>query len=154
MDDLAQLKKKVEEKKASLQKQEALIKMRERKNRTRHLIEVGGLVQKAKLDHLPSDIMMGALLSLRKQIDDVADVVGLWQQAGEDFFKKQNKDKIPVILKMKQKPDMTIRQKIRAHGLKWNALRKEWYGYVEDKERAEKDLKGLAFSTHSPNSKD
>lgn len=153
MDDLTQLKKKVQEKKISLQKQEALIKMRERKNRTRHLIEMGGLLTKAELDHLPSDIMMGALLSLRESLEGESDIVHQWQKIGEEFFKEQNKDKLPVILKMKSKPDYDIRQKIRAHGLKWNALRKEWYGYVVDQDKLKRDLEGLSFSLEKPSLK-
>jgi hypothetical protein len=33
--------------------------------RTRHLIEIGGLVVKAGLDHLPANTLYGALISLK-----------------------------------------------------------------------------------------
>ncbi|KJV76751.1 conjugative transfer protein [Orientia tsutsugamushi] len=42
------------------------ITIKERKMCTRRLIEMGRLVAKAKLDHLPTNILLGSLLCLKK----------------------------------------------------------------------------------------
>ena len=146
MQVISQLKEKVERNKRKLQKQEMLIKMRERKARTRHLIELGGLIQKADIGHLPSDMLLGALLSLRKQLDQDPPITSIWQSIGSDAFEKEAKDKVGVILKFEAKPTVTLRQKIRSHGLKWNNLREEWYGYLKDLDDLKADLKDTKHS--------
>ncbi len=52
MHDTAQQKIKLQQKKARLIMEEVKFKIKERKMRTRHLIQVGGLVVKAALDDL------------------------------------------------------------------------------------------------------
>ncbi|TAJ70420.1 MAG: conjugal transfer protein TraD [Phenylobacterium sp.] len=63
----------------------------ERRERTHHLIELGGLVQKAGLDGLVDDdraVLLGALLSLTDQLagEDRADVLALWRRRGKRAF--------------------------------------------------------------------
>ena len=41
-----------------------------------------------------------------------------------------------------QEPDKDIRDSIRSHGLKWNRLRQEWYGYTTDVDSLKEMLKG------------
>lgn len=48
------LKDKLAQKRNRLAAEEIRINLRERKLRTRRLIEIGGLVVKVKLDHLPT----------------------------------------------------------------------------------------------------
>jgi hypothetical protein len=66
MQNLDEQKIKLEQKKARMQLEETRLKLKERKMRTRSLIEKGGLVTKAGLDHLPNNALYGALLSLKK----------------------------------------------------------------------------------------
>lgn len=63
----------------------------QRRERTRHLIELGGLVQKAGLVELADDdraILYGALLDLaaRARGDDVGHVLALWKRRGRRAF--------------------------------------------------------------------
>lgn len=63
----------------------------DRRERTRHLIELGGLVQKAGLVDLTGDdraAIYGALLELigRARGDDASDVVALWKRRGKRAF--------------------------------------------------------------------
>lgn len=63
----------------------------QRRERTRHLIELGGLVQKAGLVELTDDdraTLYGALLDLagRGRGDDPADVLALWKRRGKRAF--------------------------------------------------------------------
>jgi hypothetical protein len=144
-DIISTQKDKIEQKKARLQQQETLLKLKERKARVRHLIEVGGLMAKAKMDHLPSDALLGALLSLRDTLEKDGAVVENWRKVGEKIFKEEVKHRSPIILKLATKPEQAIRNKIRSHNLKWNAIRQEWSGLVQDLPQLKQDLEGIKF---------
>lgn len=63
----------------------------DRRERTRHLIELGGLVQKAGLVDLTGDdraTIYGALLELvgRVRDDSTDDVLALWKRRGRRAF--------------------------------------------------------------------
>ena len=63
----------------------------QRRERTRHLIELGGLVQKAGLVELADDdraTIYGALLELvgRARGDDAGDTLALWRRRGKRAF--------------------------------------------------------------------
>ncbi len=66
----------------------------QRRERTRHLIELGGLVQKAGLVELVEDdraTLYGALLDLagRGRGDDTGDVLALWKRRGKRAFEAE-----------------------------------------------------------------
>jgi len=137
-------KKKLEQKKARVKQEEIMLKLKERKSRVRHLIELGGLVTKAGIDNLPSDILLGALLSLKESLNENDRIISSWKIIGETFFTKEIKDKIAILLTFKEQPDSDIRTLIRSHGLKWNSLRKEWYGYINSLEKLKEDLNEIS----------
>ncbi len=63
----------------------------ERRERTRHLIELGGLVQKAGLVDLSDDdraALLGAFLSLADQLggEGRRDILALWRRRGQRAF--------------------------------------------------------------------
>jgi Conjugal transfer protein TraD len=62
-----------------------------RRERTRHLIELGGLVQKAKLVELTDDdraILLGALLAVAAKLqgDEREQAITLWRRRGQRAF--------------------------------------------------------------------
>lgn len=62
-----------------------------RRERTRHLIELGGLVQKAGLVDLTGDdrpTLYGAMLDLAARVkgDDAGNVLALWKRRGKRAF--------------------------------------------------------------------
>ena len=60
-----------------------------RRERTRHLIELGGLVQKAGLVDLADDdraTLYGAMLELAAKARDDGDVLVLWKRRGKRAF--------------------------------------------------------------------
>lgn len=62
-----------------------------RRERTRHLIELGGLVQKAGLVELTDDdraVMLGALLSVADKLqgDEREQALNLWRRRGNRAF--------------------------------------------------------------------
>ena len=132
MDNVAQQKLKLEQKKNRLVAEETRLKLKERKMRTRHLIEVGGLVTKAGLDYLPTATLYGALLSIAKSAVSDDAVKEQWTKIGKTKLDQEQTNKHAVILKFEQEPSGEIRKTIRNHGLKWNKLRCEWYGYCNN----------------------
>ena len=74
----------------------------QRRERTRHLIELGGLVQKAGLVELADDdraTIYGALLELtaKAQSDDAGDMLALWKRRGKRAFDAESnvEDQLP-----------------------------------------------------------
>ena len=132
MNNVEEQKKRLEQKKNRLAAEETRLKLKERKARTRHLIEVGGLVAKANLDTLPTNTLYGAMLSLNKKLDDNPDIRNSWTIIGKEQLDKEDRATTPVILTFSAQPEKDIRNQIRALGLRWNQFRSEWYGAVTD----------------------
>jgi len=136
-------KQKIEQHKARIALKEAWLKMQERKVRTRRLIELGGLLAKVKLDTQPNNVLYGMLLEAKDKIDlNVKDKSQLeeWAKIGGEAFAAEQKDKVAVILSFDSKPPSEARNIIRSHGLKWNNIRKEWHGHVEDLKQLKNDV--------------
>ena len=79
MKNVEEQKKKLEQKRNRLAAEETKLKLKERKARTRHLIENGGLITKAGLSHLPSNALYLFENGLRKGVccNDLREVVFL-----------------------------------------------------------------------------
>jgi hypothetical protein len=65
-----------------------------RRRRTRHLIELGGLIQKAGLVELVGDdraLLLGALLELAERLhaDQRGLLADLWRQRGREAFERE-----------------------------------------------------------------
>lgn len=133
-------KKKLEQQKARLALQEAKLKIIERKSRTRRLIELGGLIAKAKLDAFPNNVLYGMLLEAQTKSKDESQVKA-WEKGGGAAFSLDQKEKVPVIITFESKPSVDARNIIRAHGLKWNSIRKEWHGLVESLKQLKEDVR-------------
>ncbi|HJD66830.1 MAG TPA: conjugal transfer protein TraD, partial [Rickettsia endosymbiont of Bembidion nr. Transversale] len=54
--------------------------------RTRHLISMGGLVVKAKLDDLPTNSLLGALVSLKEELIQHPSIQDHWTKIGKNIF--------------------------------------------------------------------
>ena len=72
----------------------------QRRERTRHLIELGGLVQKAGLVDLAEDdraTIYGALLELvgKAQSDNNGDALALWKRRGKRAFDMDHDEQKP-----------------------------------------------------------
>lgn len=66
----------------------------ERRQDTRKKIELGGLVIKAKLDHLPKNILLGALVHISEQIELDPKFEILFEQKGSlSFLETKEKKK-------------------------------------------------------------
>jgi len=114
--------------------------------RTRHLIEVGGLVTKAGLDYLPTNTLYGALLSIASSLETNQTIKDEWTEIGKTKLDQEQTNKHAVILKFEQEPSSEIRQAVRNHGLRWNKVRSEWYGYVSDLDSLKVELNTAAHN--------
>jgi hypothetical protein len=128
MMDIEKQKTKLEQKKARMILEEARLKIKERKMRTRALIEKGGLVTKSGLDNLPTNALYGALLSIKKNLDNNENLLAAWVVKGNAAFNAETKNSTPIILKFPEEPNSDIRAFVRSHGLRFNSFRQEWYG--------------------------
>lgn len=145
MQNVNEQKVRLEQKKNRLIAEETRLRLKERKMRTRHLIEVGGLVTKAGLDYLPANTLYGALLSIVQELETNVAIKDQWTIVGREKFDQEQKDKHAVILKFEQEPAKDIRDSVRCHGLKWNRLRQEWYGYCTDVDALKNDLGKIQY---------
>jgi hypothetical protein len=143
MNNVQLLKDKLTQKRNRLAAEEIRINLKERKLRTRRLIEIGGLVVKAKLDHLPTNTLFGALLTMSESLAKDSNLQKQWTAIGKDALDQEEKKQSAVILKLDSKPSDQIRALLRSHGLKWNKLREEWYGFVANLDSLKEGIKSI-----------
>jgi len=67
---LAERLQKADARKARAEQEAARLKLMQRKERTRHLIEVGGLLVKAGIDKLPSAALYDRFLRIAAEAED------------------------------------------------------------------------------------
>ena len=86
--NLIEKRKKLEQRKNRLKQLESALNVQERKNRTRRLIELGGLVSKAQLENWSANALLGALLSLKEKELDVSQM-NTWAHKGGKAFSSE-----------------------------------------------------------------
>ena len=69
-----------------LERNLALLKLKERKAQTRRKIELGGLVVKAKMDGYSKAVVLGALIDAAQQLEREVGSQLLFQSKGEAAF--------------------------------------------------------------------
>ncbi len=135
MTSLSHQKERLDRQKARLQSQEQKLKTLERKQRTRRLIELGGLIVKAELEELNNNTLLGALLSLKQHMTNTETIISEWTEQGAKAFEAsvQNEgavtDTLPLVITFKTEPPRELKSQLRDLNFKWNPFRKEWYGY-------------------------
>lgn len=130
-------RKNIEQRKNKLKQLEVSLNAQERKKRTRRLIEIGALAEKANLKDWPSNALLGAFLFIKEKESDKKQM-DAWAHKGGTVFSSE-KDKSlslqkrgsPVIVKFETPPPEEVKATLKSIGLKWNALRKEWEGYAQ-----------------------
>lgn len=87
--NLIEKRKKLEQRKNRLKQLEATLSVQERKNRTRRLIALGGLVSKAKLEDWNANALLGALLFVKEMEIDTSQI-NEWIHKGGAAFSAEN----------------------------------------------------------------
>lgn len=110
-----------------LEEEKQKLAEKQRKARTRALIEHGGLVAKAGLDAWPKERMLGAMLAAASTTD--AAKLRAWEQRGAAVLNGA-KARVPATAKFDAEIDRTASTALKDIGFKYNPLRKEWEGRV------------------------
>lgn len=71
---------------AKLERNLIIEKIKERKKQTRRKIELGGLVIKAEMDQFSKDIILGALINARKEIQNDTNIKSVFKSIGNAVF--------------------------------------------------------------------
>ena len=126
-----------EQQKARLAETEAKLKTAERKQRTRQLIEAGGLVDKAGLLDLDPNALYGALLSLRDHIDDKAQLQK-WTILGGRTFDREAKardaGREAFVLTFPAALSRDVGIALRAAGFRFSKVLQHWEGLARPDE--------------------
>src|SRR3990167_10479210 len=109
----------LEQRRNRLKQMESSVNTLARKQRTRRLIELGGLVVKAHLDTWPSNTLFGAFLSLKDKEGDEQQRAA-WTFNGRINFIADKKAKIPLTVTFPNFPGEDLRQALSVLGFTWN----------------------------------
>lgn len=121
--------KRLEQKKAALAQEEARLKGQARKERTRLLIELGGLVVKAGLDNLRTNELLGALLTLKEKAADEA-TRKEWAKAGSAVFAADPQGE-RLSVKFDGPIQKPLSDALRGKGLRFNRAMGLWLGLAD-----------------------
>ena len=120
-----------EQQKARLADAEAKLKLDERKQRTRRLVEAGALVEKAGLLELDTNALYGALLSLRDGAGN-AKQVEQWTALGGRAFAREAKarddGKHPMLLRFTTPLPKEATTALRKAGFRYSKIMQHWEG--------------------------
>lgn len=86
---LERRKKFIEQRMNRLQSQGAVLNVQLRKQRTRRLIELGGLISKAQLEEWNANTLLGTLLFLKEQEANVAQLEEWPHRGGRAFHERK-----------------------------------------------------------------
>ena len=120
-----------EQQKAKLAEAEARLKLDERKQRTRRLVEAGALVEKCGLLELDSNALYGALLSLRDGADDKAHVEKWAALGGRTFAREataRDEGKQAVLLTFAAPLPKDATTALRKAGFRYSKVMQHWEG--------------------------
>lgn len=120
-----------EQQKAKLAEAEARLKLDERRQRTRRLVEAGALVEKTGLLDLDSNALYGALLSLRDGAGDKAQVEKWTTLGGRTFdreAKARDEGKEPLLLTFTAPLSKDVTTALRKAGFRYSKVLQHWEG--------------------------
>ncbi len=120
-----------EQQKVRLAEADAKLKLDERKQRTRRLVEAGALVDKVGLLDLDSNALYGALLSLRDGADDTAQVEKWAALGGRSFAREarardEGKEAVLLVFATPLAKDATTA--LRKAGFRFSRVMQHWEG--------------------------
>lgn len=142
IEKLAEQKEKICLKKERLEKKEKMLREKERKLHTRQLIKSGELISKANISHLSPSVLLGALLEIKEKAQD-KEVLREWETKGNRELSRDLKEGAQrLIVTFDSVLDEQAKNALKALKFRWNAFRREWYGFGE-KESIERDFKAF-----------
>jgi len=116
--------------KSKAEQEAARLKLIQQKQRTRRLIEIGGLAVKAGIDTLPSAALYDRFLDIAAGAKDAKAVV-LWERAGSRHFQEEEDTRVVAVAKFSHKIEPELAASLRSIGFRWNRFLKQWEGHVD-----------------------
>lgn len=126
---LAERLQRAAERKARAEQEQARLKIMQRKERTRRLIELGGLAVKAGIDGLSTAALYDRFLAIAAEAKDPA-AVAHWERAGSRHFQKEEDAKVVAVARFVGTIETELAASLRAVGFRWNRLLHQWEGKV------------------------
>jgi hypothetical protein len=145
-----------EQQKARLADAEAKLKLDERKQRTRRLVEAGALVEKAGLLELGSNTLYGALLSLRDGVDNPKQTEQWTLLGGRTFAREaiaRDEGKQPMLLTFTTLLSKDAALALRKAGFRYSKIMQHWEGLArpDDAEALASAHRGVARRVNAAN---
>ncbi len=128
-----------EQSKAKLAEAEAKLKLDERKQRTRRLVEAGALIEKVGLLELDSNALYGALLSLRDGADDTGQVEKWTALGGRTFLREaraRDEGREPMLLTFTTPLAKDATTALRKAGFRYSKVLQHWEGLAKPDDAA------------------
>lgn len=126
---LAERLQRAAERKARAEQEQARLKIMQRKERTRRLIELGGLAVKAGIDGLSTAALYDRFLAIATEARDPA-AVAHWERAGSRHFQKEEDAKVVAVARYVGTIETELTASMRSIGFRWNRLLHQWEGKV------------------------
>lgn len=117
--------------KAKAEQDEARLKKMQRAERTRRLIEIGGLAVKAGIDVLPATALYDRFLAIAAEAGQNPDAVALWERDGARHFQKEADTRVVAVATYDAKIEPEVAASLRSVGFRWNRLLMRWEGRVD-----------------------
>lgn len=129
MVDLEDKKKQLYLEKSRLESKEKTIREKERKLKTKKLIEIGELATRAGLSEIDTEILFGAFLDVKeKSVQE--QYLEIWKTLAEKAkILQSSQNSQPLIISVHSTASASLKTTLKALKFKWNPFRKEWYGY-------------------------
>lgn len=133
---LAERLQRADAKKNKAEQEKARLKLMERKQRSQHLIALGGLAVKAGIDELPVPALYACFLRIAAEARDKA-AVAKWAREGSRYFQAEEDARVVAIARFPDKIAPEVAASLRAVGFRWNRFLKQWEGKVNFAEAKE-----------------
>jgi hypothetical protein len=127
---LAQRLERAEARRAKAEQEAARLKLIQKKERTRRLIELGGLAVKAGIDELPAAALYACFMRIASEAKD-ADTLSRWEREGGRHFQIEEDTRVVAIARFPGKIEPEVAASLRAIGFRWNRHIKQWEGKVD-----------------------
>lgn len=140
LEKITDQQEKLAQKKVAIEHKEKLLKLKERKLKTRRFIEVGSLASKYGIDQLDDETLIGAFSEMKERSQQPA-LLAEWKQKGAEFTTQHPS---PLIVSFPKEISDELKDSLKDRKFKWNHFRKEWQGYgIKDEvENLVKDAQG------------
>lgn len=131
---ISELKDLISQKIDRLEKQRKMLRQKRRKILTKELIRAGEIISKAEMEHIEPEALLGALLEIKEKAQDQS-IVNAWFEKGKAMLTDESTNKAqPLIISFNSELPAVTKAELKKLKFKWNAFRKEWYGYGMKKE--------------------